>query len=49
MTAPCLALALETGQASGVWEGTREEERVALLRIPGDRAAGDGGRAARLP
>ncbi|CAL9655034.1 Transcriptional regulator WhiB [Streptomyces sp. enrichment culture] len=30
---PCLAFALESGQASGVWGGTDEAERVALLRL----------------
>ena len=29
---PCLAWALATAQTSGVWGGTGEEERVALLR-----------------
>ncbi|GAB2967028.1 WhiB family transcriptional regulator WhcE [Streptomyces pseudoechinosporeus] len=29
----CLAWALDTGQTSGVWGGTREEERAALLRL----------------
>ncbi|WP_344389298.1 WhiB family transcriptional regulator [Streptomyces vastus] len=29
----CLAWALETGQTSGVWGGTCEEERAALLRL----------------
>ncbi|MCX5599950.1 WhiB family transcriptional regulator [Streptomyces phaeochromogenes] len=28
----CLAWALSTGQTSGVWGGTGEEERAALLR-----------------
>jgi WhiB family redox-sensing transcriptional regulator len=30
---PCLAWALATGQTSGVWGGTGEEERAALLRV----------------
>ncbi|MFG2680553.1 WhiB family transcriptional regulator [Streptomyces sp. NPDC048392] len=30
---PCLAFALESGQGSGVWGGTDEAERVALLRL----------------
>ncbi|GGK96175.1 WhiB family transcriptional regulator [Streptomyces flaveus] len=29
----CLTWALETGQTSGVWGGTCEEERAALLRL----------------
>ncbi|MFE9650399.1 WhiB family transcriptional regulator [Streptomyces sp. NPDC006365] len=29
----CLAWALETGQTSGVWGGTCEEERAGLLRL----------------
>ncbi|MFF6875927.1 MULTISPECIES: WhiB family transcriptional regulator [unclassified Streptomyces] len=29
---PCLSFALSSGQASGVWGGTGEEERDALLR-----------------
>ncbi|WP_217145899.1 WhiB family transcriptional regulator [Streptomyces sp. AC627_RSS907] len=32
VTTQCLALALDSGQTSGVWGGTCEEERVALLR-----------------
>ncbi len=32
VSAQCLAFALELGQTSGVWGGTGEEERVALLR-----------------
>ncbi|MEV0177506.1 WhiB family transcriptional regulator [Streptomyces sp. NPDC050803] len=28
----CLAFALSSGQSSGVWGGTCEEERAALLR-----------------
>ena len=28
----CLTFALSSGQTSGVWGGTGEEERVALLR-----------------
>ncbi|MET9381367.1 WhiB family transcriptional regulator [Streptomyces sp. NPDC002928] len=35
---PCLAFALSSGQASGVWGGTAEEERVALLRTARDDA-----------
>ncbi|MDX5567389.1 WhiB family transcriptional regulator [Streptomyces sp. ID05-04B] len=30
--AECLSFALDSGQASGVWGGTGEQERVALLR-----------------
>jgi WhiB family redox-sensing transcriptional regulator len=30
---PCPAWALATGQTSGVWGGTGEEERAALLRV----------------
>jgi WhiB family redox-sensing transcriptional regulator len=29
----CLTWALETGQTSGVWGGTCEEERAGLLRL----------------
>ncbi|MFC4463105.1 WhiB family transcriptional regulator [Streptomyces xiangluensis] len=29
----CLSWALETGQTSGVWGGTCEEERAGLLRL----------------
>ncbi|NGO45459.1 WhiB family transcriptional regulator [Streptomyces sp. YC419] len=29
----CLTWALDTGQTSGVWGGTCEEERAALLRL----------------
>ncbi|MEV0636181.1 WhiB family transcriptional regulator [Streptomyces sp. NPDC050619] len=29
---PCLTFALSNGQTSGVWGGTHEEERDALLR-----------------
>lgn len=29
----CLVWALDTGQTSGVWGGTCEEERAALLRL----------------
>ncbi len=29
----CLAFALHSGQASGVWGGTCEEERAVLLRM----------------
>ncbi|MFF4833360.1 WhiB family transcriptional regulator [Streptomyces sp. NPDC001315] len=36
---PCLAFALSSGQASGVWGGTAEEERAALLRTARDDAA----------
>ncbi|MEV5886539.1 WhiB family transcriptional regulator [Streptomyces sp. NPDC052020] len=32
VTAECLEFALGCGRASGVWGGTCEEERVALLR-----------------
>ncbi|MFB8244282.1 WhiB family transcriptional regulator [Streptomyces sp. NPDC055952] len=32
VTDPCLTYALSNGQASGVWGGTCEEERDALLR-----------------
>ncbi|BET46126.1 WhiB family transcriptional regulator [Streptomyces tendae] len=33
VTPECLAFALESGQTSGVWGGTDEAERVALLRL----------------
>jgi WhiB family redox-sensing transcriptional regulator len=36
--APCLAFALGNGQTSGVWGGTCEEERDALLRTTRDEA-----------
>lgn len=36
---PCLVFALRNGQTSGVWGGTSEEERAALLRAAGDHAA----------
>jgi WhiB family redox-sensing transcriptional regulator len=32
VTAQCLSFALSSGQTSGVWGGTGEEERDALLR-----------------
>ncbi|MET8246619.1 WhiB family transcriptional regulator [Streptomyces sp. NPDC005202] len=32
----CLTFALSSGQTSGVWGGTCEEERVALLRTARD-------------
>ncbi|MEU1315971.1 MULTISPECIES: WhiB family transcriptional regulator [Streptomyces] len=32
VTDPCLHFALSSGQAAGVWGGTVEEERDALLR-----------------
>jgi WhiB family redox-sensing transcriptional regulator len=32
VTDQCLSFALGSGQASGVWGGTGEEERDALLR-----------------
>ena len=31
---PCLRWALDLGQVSGIWGGTTEEERRALLRRP---------------
>ncbi|MEU0071118.1 WhiB family transcriptional regulator [Streptomyces sp. NPDC006332] len=34
----CLAFALDCGQTSGVWGGTCEEERDALLRSAGEDA-----------
>ncbi|WP_432133501.1 MULTISPECIES: WhiB family transcriptional regulator [unclassified Streptomyces] len=37
VTAECLAYALTSGQRSGVWGGTCEEERARLLRTPRDR------------
>ncbi|MER7190530.1 WhiB family transcriptional regulator [Streptomyces flaveolus] len=45
----CLAPALELGQASGVWGGACEEERVALLHTGQGPAVRNGGSAARLP
>ncbi|WP_328876715.1 WhiB family transcriptional regulator [Streptomyces sp. NBC_00287] len=33
----CLAFALHSGQASGVWGGTCEEERAVLLRTSTQR------------
>ncbi|MFE1755735.1 WhiB family transcriptional regulator [Streptomyces anandii] len=35
----CLSFALGSGQTSGVWGGTGEEERLALLRTARDDAA----------
>ncbi|MFQ6145803.1 WhiB family transcriptional regulator [Streptomyces sp. SID10815] len=35
----CLSFALGNGQTAGVWGGTCEEERVALLRTAQDDAA----------
>ncbi|MFI6034667.1 WhiB family transcriptional regulator [Streptomyces sp. NPDC051315] len=32
VTAACLDFALDSGQTSGVWGGTAEEERAELLR-----------------
>ncbi|MFI8193543.1 WhiB family transcriptional regulator [Streptomyces sp. NPDC085946] len=39
--ADCLTFALGSGQTSGVWGGTCEEERVALLRTSGAGASRD--------
>lgn len=39
VTIRCLAWALETGQASGVWGGMSEEERRALKRRGGLRTS----------
>ncbi|PZH08479.1 transcriptional regulator [Streptomyces sp. NTH33] len=36
VTTECLSFALSSGQTSGVWGGTGEEERVALLRTARD-------------
>ncbi|MES5817966.1 WhiB family transcriptional regulator [Streptomyces sp. RG80] len=38
VTAECLGWALGNGQTSGVWGGTCEQERVALLRNGMDHA-----------
>jgi WhiB family redox-sensing transcriptional regulator len=38
VTDECLSFALSNGQASGVWGGTCEEERDALLRVHEDDA-----------
>ncbi|CAM5226412.1 Transcriptional regulator WhiB1 [Streptomyces alboniger] len=38
VTPECLAFALDCGQTSGVWGGTCEEERDALLRSAGEDA-----------
>ncbi|MFE2507376.1 WhiB family transcriptional regulator [Streptomyces naganishii] len=35
----CLSFALSSGQTSGVWGGTGEEERLALLRTARDDVA----------
>ncbi|MGV9254277.1 WhiB family transcriptional regulator [Streptomyces sp. NPDC003697] len=35
----CLAFALGSGQTAGVWGGTCEEERLALLRTSRDDSA----------
>ncbi|MFE4823887.1 WhiB family transcriptional regulator [Streptomyces sp. NPDC056704] len=40
--APCLAWALSMGQTSGVWGGTGEVERAALLRRTRDKTGGKG-------
>lgn len=37
VTVQCLSYALSSKQAAGVWGGTCEEERDALLRTAGDR------------
>ncbi|MFD5451864.1 WhiB family transcriptional regulator [Streptomyces sp. NPDC003470] len=49
VTTQCLASALETGPTSGVWGGTCEEERVALLRDTRAPAVRGGRSAAGLP
>ncbi|MFI1164361.1 WhiB family transcriptional regulator [Streptomyces sp. NPDC020801] len=36
---PCLSYALSSGQTSGVWGGTCEEERLELLRTARDDCA----------
>ncbi|MEU1018364.1 WhiB family transcriptional regulator [Streptomyces sp. NPDC005900] len=41
----CLAYALSTGQASGVWGGTCEEERVALRKRLSRALTSDASRA----
>jgi WhiB family redox-sensing transcriptional regulator len=38
VTDECLSFAVSSGQTSGVWGGTCEEERDALLRVPRDDA-----------
>jgi WhiB family redox-sensing transcriptional regulator len=44
----CLAFAIETGQAHGIWGGLTEEERRQALRRAGDRARSPGPAAVRL-
>ncbi|MEV5430386.1 WhiB family transcriptional regulator [Streptomyces sp. NPDC052701] len=44
VVADCLGFALGSGQNSGVWGGTCEEERVELLRASGAGASGDDAR-----
>ncbi|MFD3496901.1 WhiB family transcriptional regulator [Streptomyces sp. NPDC058676] len=39
VTVQCLTFALDDGRTSGVWGGTCEEERDALLRTTRDDAA----------
>ncbi|MFE0514310.1 WhiB family transcriptional regulator [Streptomyces sp. NPDC058964] len=41
---PCLAYALAHGQTHGVWGGTCEAERAALLRAWGDEERGGSSR-----
>ncbi|MEU3660430.1 WhiB family transcriptional regulator [Streptomyces sp. NPDC032940] len=48
VSAPCLTLALETVPTSGVWGGTCEDERDALLRAGRGSAPGNGGSAVDL-
>jgi WhiB family redox-sensing transcriptional regulator len=38
VTSECLDWALDNGQTAGVWGGTCEQERVALLRTGTDHA-----------
>ncbi|CAL9588676.1 Transcriptional regulator WhiB1 [Streptomyces sp. enrichment culture] len=45
VTAECLEFALGSGRTSGVWGGTCEEERVALLRTTEDTVRDDAARS----
>ncbi|MET8944992.1 WhiB family transcriptional regulator [Streptomyces sp. NPDC004542] len=51
VTSPCLAYALAYGRTSGVWGGTCEEERDALLRPSGEvpRDAGQSEKGRSVP
>lgn len=46
VTSSCLAYALATGQADGIWGGTDEKERRKLLERRGSRSYGSRVKAA---